>query len=78
MTATDALSIARIRRGLAGSLVGAWRRRDVATGRRVEVRGPGERYVGRALGVDAAGRLVVRDSRGDRHTLTPEEVRSAG
>jgi biotin-(acetyl-CoA carboxylase) ligase len=59
----------------AAPILAAWRDRDILTGRRVEVRGDSHAFDGRALGVDAEGHLVVRDSHGARRTVLTEEVR---
>lgn len=52
-----------------------WADRDILSGRRVEARGPAGAVMGRALGVDARGALVVEDPLGRRHALVSEEVR---
>lgn len=57
------------------AVVEAWRQYDILTGRRVEVRGAGPSYEGRALGVDATGCLLVRDTLGQRRAVMGEEVR---
>jgi len=51
-----------------------WRGLDILTGRRVEIRGAGSRFVGRVAGVDPSGRLVVEDGLGGRRTVTTEEI----
>jgi BirA family biotin operon repressor/biotin-[acetyl-CoA-carboxylase] ligase len=56
-------------------ILAAWRERDILTGRRVEVRGDGQRFDGRAVGVDDAGHLLVEDSHGQRHMVLTEEIR---
>jgi biotin-(acetyl-CoA carboxylase) ligase len=53
----------------------AWSDRDILTGRRVEVRGPGTTFEGRVLGLAPAGGLMVLDTLGRRHRITTEEVR---
>lgn len=53
----------------------AWRDRDILTGRRVEIRGAGQPFLGRVGGVDSRGRLVVTDAVGARRTVTSEEIR---
>ncbi|MBI2492841.1 MAG: biotin--[acetyl-CoA-carboxylase] ligase [Candidatus Rokubacteria bacterium] len=58
-------------------LLQAWRDRDILTGRRVEVRGEGEPWTGRVLGVDHEGYLVLRDARGARRRVFTGEVRVA-
>jgi BirA family biotin operon repressor/biotin-[acetyl-CoA-carboxylase] ligase len=65
----------RYRQEGAAPILAAWRDRDILTGRRVEVRGDGHAFDGRALGVDAEGHLVVGDSHGARRTVLTEEVR---
>ncbi|MBI4609266.1 MAG: biotin--[acetyl-CoA-carboxylase] ligase [Candidatus Rokubacteria bacterium] len=57
------------------AVLAAWRDRDILTGRRVEIRGDGERYEGRALGVNRDGRLVIEDIRGMPHQVVAGEVR---
>ncbi|MBI2528298.1 MAG: biotin--[acetyl-CoA-carboxylase] ligase [Candidatus Rokubacteria bacterium] len=56
-------------------IVAAWRERDILTGRRVEIRGEGEHFEGRAVGVDGDGHLLVDDPHGRRHLVLTEEVR---
>jgi BirA family biotin operon repressor/biotin-[acetyl-CoA-carboxylase] ligase len=51
-----------------------WRRLDILTGRRVEIRGAGSRFIGRVAGVDPTGRLVVEDGLGERRAVTTEEI----
>jgi len=51
-----------------------WRALDILTGRRVEIRGAGSRFIGRVAGVDPSGRLVVEDGLGERRTVTTEEI----
>ncbi|HEY7650884.1 MAG TPA: biotin--[acetyl-CoA-carboxylase] ligase [Methylomirabilota bacterium] len=58
------------------AILAAWRRREILGGRRVEVRGPGETYDGRVLGVDEYGNLLVNRADGRRHVLTSEEIRT--
>ena len=53
----------------------AWRDRDILIGRRVQIRASDGAYEGRARAVDAAGRLLVDDFLGGRHTVISEEVR---
>ena len=57
------------------AVLAAWRERDILTGRRVEIRGDGLAFEGRALGVEDDGHLVVQDSKGVRHTILTEEIR---
>lgn len=54
-----------------------WHDRDILTGRRVEVRGREGAWLGRVLGVNEGGALIVRDGGGHSHTLITEEVRVA-
>jgi len=53
----------------------AWQGRDILTGRQVEVHGTGGSFVGRVVGVDHHGRLLVRDAVGESRTVTAEEIR---
>jgi BirA family biotin operon repressor/biotin-[acetyl-CoA-carboxylase] ligase len=55
----------------------AWKDRDILTGRRVQVRGTGEAYDGRVLGVDREGYLVLREPRGARRRVLTGEIRLA-
>ncbi len=55
----------------------AWRDRDILTGRRVEIRGDGEPYDGRVLGVNREGHLVVENGPGAAHEVLAGEVRLA-
>lgn len=64
------------RQGPAPLLV-AWLDRDILTGRRVEVRGEGDTVVGRVLGVDREGYLLLRDSLGKRRRVLSGEIRVA-
>ena len=59
----------------AETVLEAWQRYDILTGRRIEVRGAGVTFEGRALGVDATGCLLARDTLGQRHAVMGEEVR---
>lgn len=56
-------------------ILAAWRRREILSGRRVQVRGADATYDGQVLGVDEKGSLWVQDTLGRRHALTGEEVR---
>ena len=58
-------------------LLEAWRDRDILTGRRAQVRGEGETYDGRVLGVDREGYLMLRSPRGARRRVLTGEVRIA-
>jgi BirA family transcriptional regulator, biotin operon repressor / biotin---[acetyl-CoA-carboxylase] ligase len=53
----------------------AWADRDILSGRRVEVRGDGESFVGRVRGLAPTGALVVVDTLGRAHHVTSDEVR---
>jgi BirA family transcriptional regulator, biotin operon repressor / biotin---[acetyl-CoA-carboxylase] ligase len=53
----------------------AWADRDILTGRRVEVRGGGDAFEGRVLGLEPGGSLLVLDTLGRRRRVTTEEVR---
>lgn len=55
----------------------AWKDRDILTGRRVQVRGEGETFDGRVLGVDREGYLILRDPRGARRRVLTGEIRIA-
>ena len=57
-----------------GSVLLAWRDRDILTGRQVEIRRDGHRFIGRVGGVDEQGRLVVQDALGERVTVSTEEI----
>lgn len=56
------------------AVLDAWRERDILTGRQVEIRGAGYRFIGRVAGVDQRGRLVVQDALGERRTVSTEEI----
>jgi BirA family biotin operon repressor/biotin-[acetyl-CoA-carboxylase] ligase len=56
-------------------LLRAWLERDIITGRRVEVRDGARSLTGRALGIDAQGRLEIDDSLGRRHRVVAGDVR---
>jgi BirA family biotin operon repressor/biotin-[acetyl-CoA-carboxylase] ligase len=51
-----------------------WSGLDILTGRQVEIRGAGFRFIGRVAGVDVSGRLVVQDALGERRTVSTEEI----
>lgn len=57
-----------------GSVLLAWRDRDILTGRRVEIRRDGHPFIGRVSGVDEHGSLVVQDALGERLTVSTEEI----
>jgi BirA family transcriptional regulator, biotin operon repressor / biotin---[acetyl-CoA-carboxylase] ligase len=59
----------------APAVLAAWRDRDVLAGRWVEVRDGRASFEGRALGVDAAGHLQVKDARGRARTFMVGEIR---
>jgi BirA family biotin operon repressor/biotin-[acetyl-CoA-carboxylase] ligase len=59
----------------APAVLAAWRDLDVLAGRWVEVRDGGTSFEGRALGVDAAGYLQVKDARGRVRTVMLGEIR---
>jgi BirA family biotin operon repressor/biotin-[acetyl-CoA-carboxylase] ligase len=65
----------RYRESGVDSVLRAWRDRDILTDRRVEVRGGDNALLGRVLGVDDRGHLLVEDSLGASHAITTEEVR---
>jgi BirA family transcriptional regulator, biotin operon repressor / biotin---[acetyl-CoA-carboxylase] ligase len=56
-------------------IIARWRDLDVVTGRRVEIQAGSTVLVGRALGVNAAGHLRVKDARQRIHTVTAGAVR---
>lgn len=56
-------------------VLSAWRDQDILTGRRVEVRNEGPSWLGRVLGVDREGHLVLRDPRGKQRRVLAGEVR---
>jgi BirA family transcriptional regulator, biotin operon repressor / biotin---[acetyl-CoA-carboxylase] ligase len=58
-------------------LVAAWRDRDILTGRRVQVRGEGPSFIGRVIGVDGEGHLLLRDSLGKPRRVLAGEIRMA-
>ncbi len=57
-----------------GSVLEAWSQLDILTGRQVEIRGAGDRFIGRVTGVDPSGWLVVQDALGERRTVSTEEI----
>jgi BirA family biotin operon repressor/biotin-[acetyl-CoA-carboxylase] ligase len=59
--------------GPAAVLVG-WRDRDVLTGRRVEIRGKNEPFMGRVIGLDEQGHLIVQGVLGEYRVVTTEEI----
>jgi BirA family biotin operon repressor/biotin-[acetyl-CoA-carboxylase] ligase len=65
----------RFREEGARPIVDAWRDRDILTARRVEVRGGPGSYLGRVLGLDEEGHLLVADGRGECRTVVTGEVR---
>jgi BirA family biotin operon repressor/biotin-[acetyl-CoA-carboxylase] ligase len=56
------------------SVLEAWSQLDILTGRQVEIRGAGDRFIGRVTGVDPSGWLVVQDALGERRTVSTEEI----
>jgi BirA family transcriptional regulator, biotin operon repressor / biotin---[acetyl-CoA-carboxylase] ligase len=60
------------------TVVGTWRERDALRGRRVEIRGTGPAWQGRAEGIDAAGYLVVDTDAGVRQRVISGEIRLVG
>jgi BirA family biotin operon repressor/biotin-[acetyl-CoA-carboxylase] ligase len=58
-------------------LIAAWRDRDILTGRRVQIRDEGPSYMGRVVGVDAEGHLLLRDSLGKPRRVLAGEIRTA-
>jgi BirA family biotin operon repressor/biotin-[acetyl-CoA-carboxylase] ligase len=67
--------VRRYRKEGAASILQAWRGRDILTGRQVEIQGTGGPFVGRVVGVDRHGWLLVRDAVGESRTVTTEEIR---
>ena len=67
--------VATYRTGGLGPVLNAWCDRDILTGRRVEIRGEGPSWLGRVLGVDREGHLVLRDPRGTQRRVVSGEVR---
>ena len=61
----------------ASAILAEWRDRDVATGRRVEIREGATVLAGRALGVDAEGHLLVEDASKRIHTVVTGQLRLA-
>lgn len=64
----------RFRTEGAAAVLTGWRDRDVLTGRRVEIRGKGEPFMGRVIGLDEQAHLVVRDVLGEQRVVTTEEI----
>jgi len=60
----------------AGAIVAAWRDRDILTGCRVLVREGTAEFVGRVIGLDSTGYLIVRDSLGHRRIVSYGEIRA--
>ena len=56
-------------------ILARWRDLDVVTGRRVQIQEGSKVLVGRALGVNAAGQLRVKDARQRIHTVITGAVR---
>jgi len=57
------------------TLLTAWRERDGLRGHRVEIRGTGPAWQGRAMGVDAEGYLEVESEDGARQRVISGEIR---
>ena len=74
LNALDALAT-RYRGQGPGSVLEAWRDRDILTGRQVEIRRGGHCFISRVGGVDEQGRLVVQDALGEHVTVSTEEIR---
>jgi BirA family biotin operon repressor/biotin-[acetyl-CoA-carboxylase] ligase len=55
-------------------VLAGWHSRDALAGRLVEIRLPGERWQGRAIGVTGEGRLLVEDAGGARREVVTGEV----
>ncbi len=66
---------ARYRTDGPAPILAAWRDRDISTGRRVEVRGDGDAFAGRVLGVDNMGHLLVEPLSGQPRVILNEEIR---
>jgi hypothetical protein len=64
----------RFRTEGAAAILTAWRDRDILMGRRVEIRGTGEPFMGRVVGLDEGGRLIVRSLLGERRMVTTEAI----
>jgi BirA family biotin operon repressor/biotin-[acetyl-CoA-carboxylase] ligase len=64
----------RFRTDGAAAVLAGWRDRDILTGRRVEIRGTGEPFLGRVIGLDEQARLIVRGVLGEHRVVTAEEV----
>ena len=56
------------------AVLAGWRDRDILTGRRVEIRGKGEPFMGRVIGLDVQGHLIVRGVLGEHRVVTTEEI----
>jgi BirA family transcriptional regulator, biotin operon repressor / biotin---[acetyl-CoA-carboxylase] ligase len=66
---------ARYRAEGAEPILTAWRDRDIVTGCRIEARGTADAVMGRALGVDGLGHLVLESAPGRRVTVLSEQIR---
>ena len=60
------------------TVLAAWRKRDDLRGRRVEIRGTGPAWQGRAEGIDADGYLEVATDAGVRQRVISGEIRVVG
>jgi BirA family transcriptional regulator, biotin operon repressor / biotin---[acetyl-CoA-carboxylase] ligase len=56
------------------AVLAGWRDRDILIGRRVEIRGKDEPFMGRVIGLDEQGRLIVRGVLGEHRVVTTEEI----
>jgi len=66
---------ARYRADGAEPILTAWRNRDIVTGCRIEARGTADAVMGRALGVDGLGHLVLEASPRRRVTVFSHQIR---
>jgi BirA family biotin operon repressor/biotin-[acetyl-CoA-carboxylase] ligase len=60
------------------TVLAAWRERDGLRGRRVEIRGTGPAWQGRADGIDADGYLEIATDAGGRQRVISGEIRLVG
>jgi BirA family biotin operon repressor/biotin-[acetyl-CoA-carboxylase] ligase len=58
-----------------GSILSAWRDRDILGGRRIRASRGHQSFEGRVLGVNDDGQLIVEDLLGDHHVVLTEEIR---
>ena len=66
--------VSRFRTDGPAAVLAGWRDRDVLTGRRVEIRGKGEPFMGRVIGLDERAHLIVRGVLGEHRVVTTEEI----